>query len=131
MQPSIRVSEPVFVGLLAHAASATRLVGHIDITAARALGSHIDAIVDELSGLLGSPRAFAASSSMHAIDAVTQGDLATQGALQDLAGQRWPMSGRFNVSVDRQRREPQTADTAPAVFTLHDVSAHTLVGGIP
>jgi len=41
--------------LLAHAASAARIVGHLDAPAIEPLADHIDAIVHELSELLGNP----------------------------------------------------------------------------
>jgi hypothetical protein len=83
MQPSIPVPEPVLVGLLAHAASAARLVGHIDTIAVGPLADHIDAIVHEISELLGSPRGTAVSASPFMLDLVTQD--ATQHAVPDLA----------------------------------------------
>jgi hypothetical protein len=46
--------------LLAHATSAARIVGHSDDTiAADQLGEHVDAIVHELSELLGNPHPIA------------------------------------------------------------------------
>jgi len=46
--------------LLAHAAAAARIVGHIDDPAIEPLADHIDAIVHELSELLGEPHRIAA-----------------------------------------------------------------------
>jgi hypothetical protein len=48
------------VKLLAHAASAARIVGHSDALAACPLAEHVDAIVHELSELLGNPHLIAA-----------------------------------------------------------------------
>ena len=56
MQPNLLVPGDVLADLLAHAASAARLIGHLDgAIAAGPLGDHIDALVHELTELLGGP----------------------------------------------------------------------------
>jgi hypothetical protein len=61
MQRSIPIPEPILVDLLAHAASAARIVGHLDDSiAVGPLADHVDAIVHELSELLGNPHVIAA-----------------------------------------------------------------------
>jgi hypothetical protein len=58
----ITIDGAVLVGLLAHATSAARLVGHLDdAIAGGPLADHVDAIVHVLSELLGDPCAIAAS----------------------------------------------------------------------
>ena len=57
MPPTFQVSRPVFVDLFAHASSAASIVGHLDerggAQVVERLAYHIDAIVHELSELLG------------------------------------------------------------------------------
>jgi hypothetical protein len=58
----LTIDGAVLVGLLAHAASAARLVGHLDdAIACGPLADHVDAMVQVLSELLGAPCAIAAS----------------------------------------------------------------------
>jgi hypothetical protein len=53
MQRSIPVSETVLAELLAHAAAAAHIIGHVDDhIATDRLGEHIDAIAHELTELL-------------------------------------------------------------------------------
>ncbi len=59
----IRIDSEVLDLLLAHAASAAQLVGHLDDKVQpdliRQLGDHIDTIAHELAELLGAPSALA------------------------------------------------------------------------
>jgi len=56
MYRQIPVPETLLRDLLAHAASAARIVGHLDdALAVEPLADHVDAIVHELSELLGEP----------------------------------------------------------------------------
>jgi hypothetical protein len=51
----LKIESAVLVDVLRHATSAARIVGHSDAIAAGPLADHIDAIVHELSELLGNP----------------------------------------------------------------------------
>lgn len=54
----VTIDRAILVALLGHASSAARIVGHLDdACAAGPLADHVDAIVHELSELLGAPRA--------------------------------------------------------------------------
>jgi hypothetical protein len=60
---ALQAPEPVLVELLAHASSATRIIGHLDgrdgSPAVERLADHVDAIVHGLSELLGDPHLIA------------------------------------------------------------------------
>lgn len=57
----ITIERSVLVGVLGHATSAARIVGHIeDAPAIGPLADHVDAIVHALSELLGEPHPIAA-----------------------------------------------------------------------
>ena len=58
--PQLSLDIAVLETLLKHAASAARIVGHSDALAAGPLADHVDAIVHELSELLGNPHLIAA-----------------------------------------------------------------------
>ena len=61
MHRQILVPETVLRDLLAQAASAARIVGHLDGAIADGpLGDHVDAIVHKLTELLGDPHTLAA-----------------------------------------------------------------------
>jgi hypothetical protein len=51
----LTLDRSILVDVLAHATSAARIVGHLDAPAIEPLADHIDAIVHELSELLGNP----------------------------------------------------------------------------
>jgi hypothetical protein len=72
----IPIERTALADLLAHAASAARLVGHIDAPAVEPLADHIDAIVHELTELLGDPHVIAApvpsARSTFGADVVTE-----------------------------------------------------------
>jgi hypothetical protein len=57
---SVQVRRSSLEGLLGHAASAARIIGHSDVLTAEPLADHIDAIVHELTELLGEPHLIAA-----------------------------------------------------------------------
>jgi hypothetical protein len=60
MTTNLSVPRTALADLLERAASAARIVGHIDAPAVEPLADHIDAIVHELSELLGNPHLIAA-----------------------------------------------------------------------
>jgi hypothetical protein len=55
--------------LLGHATEAARLVGHLDDPVAEPLSDHIDAIVHQLTELLGDPRTLNVAGAVAAIAA--------------------------------------------------------------
>jgi hypothetical protein len=68
MQRIIPIPETILDDLLGHAVSAARLAGHLDDDArvhlVSALADHVDAIVHELSELLGAARATAETDAV-------------------------------------------------------------------
>lgn len=62
----LTIDRAVLVGLLAHATSAARLVGHLDdAIAGGPLADHVDAMVHVLSELFGDPGAGVIAASVH------------------------------------------------------------------
>jgi hypothetical protein len=57
---NLTLDRAILEKLLAHAAAAARIVGHSDDLTAEPLADHVDAIVHELSELLGEPHLIAA-----------------------------------------------------------------------
>jgi hypothetical protein len=88
MPPSVTIDRTTLVDLLGHATSAARLVGHLDdALAVEPLADHVDAIVHELSELLGNrdviaaplPSARASCTISITVDDGTRHDLALSG----------------------------------------------------
>jgi hypothetical protein len=78
MLPVVLVPERVLIDLLAHAASAAHLVGHLDAHPGASVADHLDAIVHEISELLGSSGGIAICASPCALDVLRRDDLALE-----------------------------------------------------
>jgi hypothetical protein len=61
MSGQITIDRATLERLRAHAAAASRLIGHIDALATGPLADHVDALAHELGELLGNPHLIAAS----------------------------------------------------------------------
>jgi len=76
MRGHLTIDRATLEKLLAHAASAARIVGHLDdAVAVGPLGNHVDAIVHGLTELLGDPHTLAApvpSTLVLDVDAVPE-----------------------------------------------------------
>jgi hypothetical protein len=81
MQAIVPVPERVLIDLLAHAASAAHLLGHLDSADAALVADHLDAIVHEISEVLGSPRESAASAAPGGLAIMNRDDLGPDGAV--------------------------------------------------
>jgi hypothetical protein len=84
LKPTITIERTVLADLLAHAAAAARIVGHLDDSIATGpLSDHIDAVVHELSELIGAARTTAALNAVTTSESVAYDGAPTLTAAAD------------------------------------------------
>lgn len=97
----LTLDRTVLIELLEHAASAARIVGHLDdAIAAGPLGDHVDAVVHGLTELLGDPRTLAGPDGGGSDDRVV--DEATHARVQPYRPVRHPPD--FSTTAAEQAR---------------------------
>jgi len=104
MSGQLTIDRATLERLHAHAASASRLIGHIDALATGPLADHVDALAHELGELLGNPHLIAApvpsARSTFALDVELDG-------VPELVAPDAPTASRTLIAHNRMLPEPR------------------------
>ena len=104
MSGQLTIDRATLERLRAHAASASRLIGHIDALATGPLADHVDTIAYELGELLGNPHLIAvpvpSARSTFALDVAFDG-------VPELVAPDAPTASRTLIADDHMLPEPR------------------------